>query len=220
MRQIDANASSVSSKQTFENTHPQNKGWEIFIYFTIFGTMDFQFWLYVIIAVIYVLSRALKKKETPDATERQPAKPVRPGHSNIPTTEKPRQLTFEELLKEITEAKQPPVVPRPVPTFSVPSQREVVDYDDDLEDEEQDLETIQEDRIETNEYEQSRRQAFARASLEETMNVRDTDMRFGKFKEFETEKQNNLLEEYTKDLQSPEGLKKAFVLTEIFNRKF
>jgi hypothetical protein len=182
--------------------------------------MDFQFWLYVIIAVIYVLSRALKKKETPDATGRQPEKPVRAGQTNRPVAEKPRQLTFEELLKEITEAKQP-ATPKPaIPTFTAPAKREVVDYDEDLEEEEQDLETIPEERKEYNEYEQARRQAFARASLEETMNVRDTDMKFGKFKEFETEKQNNLLEEYTRDLHSPAGLKRAFVLSEIFNRKF
>jgi hypothetical protein len=56
--------------------------------------------------------------------------------------------------------------------------------------------------------------------LEETMNVRDTQMAFGKFREFEQEQKRNLLVEYTKDFQDPEGIRKAFVMSEILNRKF
>lgn len=53
---------------------------------------DFNFWWYIIAAVIYFLTRAKKKK--------QPNKPSRPGSENSPPT---RPKSFEELLREITE---------------------------------------------------------------------------------------------------------------------
>jgi hypothetical protein len=186
--------------------------------------MDFQFWLYLIIGVIYFLSRVLKKQvpQAPNGSER--SVPQRPAEANRPQTDKPRPLTFEELLKEITEAKQP-VKPVFVPQSREIKQEPVVDYDDDLGEEAQDLETIEPDyRTRDNRsyevYEESKRQAFARPSLEETMNVRDTDMQFGKFKAFEQQKQRNLLEEYTMNFQDPEGLKKAIVMSEILKTKF
>jgi hypothetical protein len=197
--------------------------------------MDFQFWLIVIIAVISLLSRLGKKKEA--SPEPKPRNPDRPGNPdrykevNRPVaTERPKQMTFEELLREITEAKQKPTPPPPpalAPERRVP---EVVDYDEDLGDEVEDLEVVQVDtrrqeeeasrkRYQT-EYDAAKRQSFARASLEETLKLADTKIQFGKFKAFEHEQQRNLLKEYTKDLKSPDGLKKAFVLTEILNRKF
>jgi hypothetical protein len=180
--------------------------------------MDLQFWLYVIVGVIYLLSRVLKNKapNAPENTE----KPA-PRSYGEPQAERPRQLTFEELLKEITEAKQsqrPVVQPQTV--------AEVVDYDEDLGEEEQDLE-VNEPEITKKEvsrsyevYEEAKRQAFSKPSLEETINVRDTVMKYEKFKVFDHDKENNLLREYTKQLQDPEGLKKAVVLSEILNRRF
>ena len=66
---------------------------------------SFQFWLYVIIGVIYLVSRARKKKadQSPgpvDANEEKPFSSTR--HEG----NKPKQLSFEDLLKEITESKQ------------------------------------------------------------------------------------------------------------------
>jgi hypothetical protein len=181
--------------------------------------MDIQFWLYIIIGVIYFLSRVLKKQEPQPDKEANQNKPVESRQATGQYSEKPKALTFEELLREITEAKQPPK-----PVLQTQPTREFVDYDDDIAEEEQDLETIDTDYRKNDRgndvYEDAKRQAFLRPSLEETMNVRDTDMKFGKFKVFDQTKQKNLLEEYAKDLQDPEGLKKAFVLSEILNRKF
>jgi hypothetical protein len=191
----------------------------------MFVVMDFQFWIYIIIAVIYVLSRALKKPESA-APKHPERRTVRPGEAGQVEPSRPRPLTFEELLREITEAKQPvkPYTPQAEP-FRPQPRSEVVDYDDELAEEEQDLETIQPDYRKKEEqfnniYEDAKRQAFERPSLEETMNVRDTVMEFGKFKSFDQKKKTNLLQEYTKDLKDPAGLKKAFVLSEILNRKF
>ncbi|MBT1705687.1 hypothetical protein KK060_20520 [Fulvivirgaceae bacterium PWU20] len=163
------------------------------------------------------------KKQAPNPAEKEAERRAsgrmpEQGSAPIP---KPKAVTFEELLREITEAKQaqkPVTVPetRPEPVF---------DYDDEIEEEENDLETIEPEYSQRENrsyeiYEEAKRQAFVRPSLEETMNVRNTNVEYGKFKSFEQEKPRNLLEEYTKDFQDPEGLKKAIVMSEILNRKF
>lgn len=175
---------------------------------------SFQFWLYVIIAVIYLISRARKKKadESPGPVD---AGRDRPMSSPPPQANKPRQLSFEELLREITESKQQQQLPREEP---------VVDYDDDLEEEEKDLEDVEYDYRKENKtyelYEDAKKQAFLRPSLEETLKVQDTVVSFGKFKEFEIEDENNLASEYLKEFHDPDGLKKAVVMSEILKRKF
>ena len=185
--------------------------------------MDAQFWVYVIIAIIWFISRALKKAEPPkDIGEQRPERPV--NYDPQRPAEGPKPLmTFEELLKEITEAKAPR---SPEPSPAPKTYPEYVDYDDEIPEEKQDLEEVsyrrreEETRRANAVYEEAKRQAFVRPSLEETLNVNDTNMQFGKFKVFEQKQERNLLNEYTMDLQDPEGLKKAFVMSEILNRKF
>jgi hypothetical protein len=158
--------------------------------------MDLQFWIYLIIGAIYLISRALKKPEQQqpkDVHDYKPDRQVR--YDSTPPIEKPKQLTFEELLREITEAKQPKPTVAAAPAYP---KADVVDYDEEIGEEEQDLETVTyEDRRKNNiyntGYEEAKRQAFERPSLEETMNVRDTDMQFGKFKVFEQKKKSSLL---------------------------
>jgi hypothetical protein len=177
--------------------------------------MDAKLWFYLIIGAIYVLSRFLKSKgnvqtETPKTQPQRNASPV---------GEKPKALTFEELLREITETKQPakPVL-RPAPSQSFK------DYDDNLGEEAKSLEDVNYDYRKKDklyeEYEEARKKAFLRPSLEETMNVRDTDVQFRKFKVFEENQNKNLLEKFTREFNDPEGLRKAVVLSEILNRRF
>jgi hypothetical protein len=181
------------------------------------------YWFYVILAIIYVITRALKKPENQpkDIPDHRPGRPVHYDQTP-PSTSKPKPLTFEELLREITEAKQ-----SPQPSFETRRpETEVVDYDDEIKEEEQDLEEVsynkrykEEERVNTA-YEQAKREAFNRPSLEETLKVSDTQVQFGKFKVFEVNQNTNVLEDYTKDFQDPEGLKKAVVMSEILKRKF
>lgn len=177
----------------------------------------------MIIGIIYVVTRALKKPENQpsDIPDGRPGKPVH-YDPTPPAGSKPKPLTFEELLREITEAKLPPQpayeTRRPEPAR--------VDYDEDLKDEEEDLEEVtydkryKEDERSNTVYEEAKRQAFNRPSLEETLKVSDTNVQFGKFKVFEEQQKRNVLEDYTRDFQDPEGLRKAVVLSEILNRKF
>jgi hypothetical protein len=175
---------------------------------------SFQFWLYVIIALIYLVSRARKKKadQSPgpvDATEERPT-----FNSTRHEVNKPKQLSFEELLREITESKQQ----------QQSREEPVVDYDDNLEEEEKDLEDVEYDYRKQNKtyeiYEEAKKQAFHRPSLEETMKIQDTVVSFGKFKEFEKRAETNLAAEYLKEFHDAEGLKKAVVMSEILKRKF
>lgn len=180
---------------------------------------DFQFWFYILLGVIYLLSRFLKKPaQTPnDAPEYNPEKPTR---TFDPPTVKPggapaKTLTFEELLREITEGKKQ-AVPQP-------TSQEYTNYEEDLPEEEQDLEDVdynyKKDKV-ASAYEDAKLHAFSRSSLEETMNIQNTDITFGKFKVFDQEKQSNLVGIYLSDFSDPEGLKKAIVMSEILQRKF
>jgi hypothetical protein len=177
---------------------------------------DYQIWLYVIIGIIYLLGRFFKKAaaKPEDLGEAKPEKPVKSFDlpTAKPTASGQKMLTFEELLKEITESK---TQPKPQPEYT--------NYEEELADEEQDLEDVnydyKKDKVAV-EYEAAKQHAFVRSSLEETMDVNKTDIKFGKFKVFEAEQQTNLAEKYLSDFYDPEGLKKAVVLSEILQRKF
>ena len=176
---------------------------------------DIQIWLYIIIGVIYFLSRLKKKpeqqpNEMPDFEREKPVRNIEaPSAKPIATPQK--ALTFEELLREISEKKEKP-------------QPEYVDYDDSIEEEEKDLEDVNYDYRKQDKiyevYEEAKKQAFHRPSLEETMKVTDTDVRYGKFKVFEEEAKRDLMAEYLADFKDPEGFKKAVVMSEILKRKF
>jgi hypothetical protein len=179
---------------------------------------DYQFWLYVLIGVIYLLARVLKKPAQ-KPTDVPDSRPDRPVARFEPPPAKPRApsktLTFEELLREITESK---AQPQPAPERDAD-----VNYDEELKEEAQDLEDVnydyKTDKV-TLEYEAAKQQAFLRPSLEETLSIKDTDTKFEKFKAFEVQTQANLLDKYLIDFSDPEGLKKAIVMSEILQRKF
>jgi len=180
--------------------------------------MELKIWIYIIIGAIYVLSKVLKKggQKPTDFPEYEQPRPQQ--RVEIPNASKPKPLTFEELLREISEAKapkeQPNVTPKPA----------YVDYDDYVESEIQTLEEIPTDYHKKDKiygiYEEGKKQAFSRASLEETLKLEDTVVKFEKFKVFEEEEKQNFLAEYVRDLQDPEGFKKAFVLSEVLQRRF
>lgn len=181
---------------------------------------DFQFWIYVIIGVIYLVARAMKKKAPQEPTDLPNARPEQPATRFDPPSAKPRPpaktLTFEELLREITESKTQPQT-------TTPPKEEYVDYDDNLKDEVEDLEDVNYDYRNdktAREFAAAERQAFTHRSLEESMNVKDTDTKFEKFKVFERDAQSNLVNSYLSDFYDPEGLKKAIVMSEILQRKF
>jgi hypothetical protein len=179
--------------------------------------MDIQFWVWLIVIVITLIARANKKKPQSHDQEQHEI-PSGPGNETKP-------VTFEDLLREIQAAKTPK--PKQVPVAQpvkkeVPKQYDFVDYEDDLEDESKSLEKAspyQSDKIyET--YENAKKAAFSRASLEETMNVEDTKVTFGQFKEFNKQESQSLASEYVTELRNPKNFKRALILSEILNKRF
>jgi hypothetical protein len=183
---------------------------------------DFPIWLYIIFGVIYLISRLLKKPAQPtDFPDYGPENPApeqgknQPGRNDTPA---PPQMTFEDLLREITEGKTARKE-KPVPEVSYES------YEEEMPDEEKAQEVItrndyrSEDKV-VAAYEEAKRQAFLRPSLEDTMDLKNTEVIYGRFRGFEKEEQRNLLKEYMIDFKDPEGLKKAVVMSEILKRKF
>src|SRR5688500_17357652 len=82
----------------------RNRLFNLFYYFCLME----QFWIYIIIGVIYFLSRLLKKPEQENGESPESQRPAqrRPGQPDQTTGDRPKALTFEELLREITEGKQ------------------------------------------------------------------------------------------------------------------
>lgn len=180
--------------------------------------MDEKILIYLVIGIIYFLFNRLKKKDP----QHDDSDYETPREQTGSEGQKP--MTFEELLREITEGKQQkpaePVVqqkPAYIPPVAKP---EYVDYDDNLEEEEKSLEKRSFDQERINEvYESAKKQAFNRPSLEESMTLADVNTSYGKFKAFETKKEESILTKYVKDLRDPKAFKKALVLSEIINRR-
>lgn len=161
---------------------------------------------YILLAIGYALYSWLTRKRMP-----RPDMEAPPSGKSQETA--PRQLTFEELLREITQAKQQ----------ETSAEKDVLDYEEEIENEAQSQEELAPAKevvqfYET--YEEAKRLAFERPSLEETLKLEDTKVTFGRFSEFNLAQSRNLLKEYTADLYDPEGLKKAVILSEVLNRKY
>jgi catalase len=175
--------------------------------------MDIQFWIWVIIIVITLIARSTRKKPAPfDQDSYEEAGP--------PPETKP--ISFEDLLREIQASK----APKPPPSVQQAPTRnyDFEDYDDEIEEEPKSLEKTSydyrhEDKIyET--YEKAKQEAFSRASLEETMKVENTEVTYSQFKEFKRPERQSLAAVLAQELRHPANFKKAFILSEILNRKF
>jgi hypothetical protein len=183
--------------------------------------MDDKIIFYIIIGIVYFLFNFLKKKrpEQPPETEFPESR-----QSGRPSAPKP--MSFEELLKEITETKHPKTetyTPEPVvPEYEYTTSKREVDYDDDLPEEmsqeSESYDTHQNDPI-YRQYDEAKQLAFQRASLEETQKLEDVEVKYARFKVFDAVQERNLVQEYAGDLHDPEAIKKAVILSEIINRK-
>jgi len=166
--------------------------------------------IWIVLGIIYLVSRA-RKKQVPDST----AAPVEDYREDKP-------VTFEELLKEIQATKAPE--PQAEKQLEPVAEYQTKDYDDDLRDEKEPLEQTDynykdHDTIyET--YEKARQEAFLRPSMEETMKLENTIVRFGQFKGYEQQIRPSLAKEYGRELQDTTNFRKAFILSEILNRKY
>jgi hypothetical protein len=171
-----------------------------------FEWMSLKLIIWIIIGIVYLISRSRKKQE-------EPAQPSS-EHEEVSSPTKP--VSFEELLREIQSAKTTKQAPRPVAQYT--------DYDEDIEEEEKGLEKTDysfRDQDKTYEaYEKAKQEAFHRPSMEETLKLENTVVRFGQFKGYQQEEKPALAAEFAEDLKNPANFRKAFILSEILNRKF
>lgn len=163
--------------------------------------------IWIIGLLIYFYAQS-KKAKKPAAGSEEPSGQPRPG----------KQITFEDLLREIQQSRQPE--PTPLPTSRTP---EVIDYDEELKEEAESFESVpaykrQEDV--TAVYEEAKRAAFQRASLEETVKLQEIPTLPGKFKGYEQDTRPAFTAAIAEDLRSPESIRKAFILSEVLNRRF
>ena len=195
--------------------NPENTVFRI-ISIPLIKSMDIQFWIWIIVVVVTLIARASKKKSGP----LNPDLPNFDEPHSAPKETKP--ISFEDLLREIQAAKTPKPTPKPV-VVSKP-QPAYVDYDDDLEDEIQPTKMRDygsEDTIyET--YEKAKSEAFKRPSLEDTLKLEDTNMKFEKLKGFQHYEigEEKAVSKYVKELRNPASFKRAFILSEILKRKY
>lgn len=170
------------------------------------------FW--IIIGLVYLFAR--RKKPAGPLPERR--REEMDEAQDAPETAKP--MTFEDLLEEIQGMKKKETEVKPEPIESVDRDWE---YTEPSEAKKQ-LEDAQYDYREHDKiyevYEEARKQAFLRPSLEETSKLEDTIVRFKQFKVYQTENRRNLSEEFFRELKEPQGFKKAFVMSEILKRRF
>ncbi|MEO1049201.1 MAG: hypothetical protein AAFX87_01155 [Bacteroidota bacterium] len=166
--------------------------------------------IYVIIAVIALISRTLGKKK------QNPAPPNNGGGSSAPPKQRRTQkpVTFEDLLREFTgekvEEEREIDEPAPRPTTSrSPSYERTATYEPDIDDDE--IEDV---------YQRSIRSAQTlKQKKEPTANVgKKGRPKFKKFEVYEehTEERNNIVEM----LRNAQGARNAIILSEILNRKY
>lgn len=190
--------------------------------FTYFCLMD-SFWIYIIIAIVYAITRVFKKATEPgDVGAPPPDREVRHDESGPAPSQRPRQLTFEELLREITEAKQP-TPPKPAPR-PVPAPEPYASYDAADKDEDESLEEVNYNYNKKNRKVPEQRET-ERVSLEELYLKKSAEgshsvLETGKFEQFEEKKEPGLLENYLGDIKDAEGWKKAVVMNEILTPRF
>jgi hypothetical protein len=176
--------------------------------------MELKVILWIIIGLFYLFTR-FRKKAAPPAKQRSEQQETETApHS---------PMTFEDLLREIEGSKKPPV-PAPYEEPKKAWEQEAYDYEDEPVAEIKPLEDTNYDYRKHDEiyetYQKAKEAAFFRPSLEESTPLGDTIVRFKEFKPYETEKKVSLASEYVKELRNPSTFKKAFILSEILNRKF
>ncbi len=171
--------------------------------------MDAEFWIYIAIGVIYFVSRMFKKPEQP-APQPRPGKPGQPSTA----TEQPAPVTFEDLLREITQARQ--AEPEPVAEYE--------SYDSYEQDQEVEAQSLEEEGMGNEQrwkaYEEVPLAPVERKSLEETLRLEDTVVDFSRFDAFRKLEVTKMSDEYRKIIRDPQTLKQAVVMSEILQRKF
>ena len=156
---------------------------------------DIQTIIYIIIAVLYILSRVLKKKKPPPVEEQEKMESMESGPEAQTAPPKPPPITFQDLLRDFEGRTKPKKQKKEEPPPPAP----------ELRDEEV--------------------KATFERSTETAKKVKrfDTQGEFKKavFKAYEIdEKENVKAAELAEMLKNPQDIKNAIILKEILETKF
>lgn len=164
---------------------------------------NIQFWIWLIVIVVTLWSRA-RKKTVPPASTSKPR----------PVAEEPTgPMSFEELLREIQAARKPEIKPsqksyEAEKSGEEPGTLERADF------------RYEQPDYSNETYEKARMEAFQRPSLEETLKLEDTIVKFKQFDPYRLGQQRRLAAELVREMRDPAGFRKAFIMSEILNRRF
>jgi len=137
----------------------------------------------------------------------------------IPITLRP--MTFEDLLREIQTSKSTERKPAPEPVKPFQSYEEITEetVNENLPETEYSRDTFTSSETYKS-YEKAKTEAFQRASLEETMSLASTDLKYSKFSEYQAIKEPSIADKLSADFRDPDTLKKYFIINEVLNRKW
>lgn len=174
--------------------------------------MQDNFWYWIIGLVIYFFLQ--KKKNKPQESNQEPSQ----ESTNSPAPGPGRAVTFEDLLREI-QSTRPQPAPAPEPEFDY----ETIDYE--TESKEQSKPSLEQADFRHQDslyskYEQAKQDAFQHVSLEETIKLGDTDVNFGRFREYERDEKSSYAQAIAREFENKENLRKAFILKEVLERKY
>ena len=184
---------------------------------------------YIILGAIYLLSRVFgkKKKQPPKPARKPQRRPVRQEERapvEAPTAEKEAELSFEDILRELSGVPQPKpkADPQPQPTPALDALEPESGYKPApapaIEGKPQPSYTVDEmDEIAT-EFEVPKPIGYERMPEPDLAALRRKDLKFKRDDKYSIKKKRTV--DYLKALQEPGGPAKAFVLGEIFNRKY
>lgn len=182
--------------------------------------MDFQFWIWLIVVVITLIARARKKnQEQPPAADDVPD----PARKPRPTSQ-PKAISFEDLLREIQGEKAMSKAPEPKPQAPVKEEYEFVDYDDNIPDEIEDQEVVDYEVDQDNKafetYEAAKRMAYE-SPVKIAPGPKVSEIaRSEHFKGYSLNKRKKPSFNFLTELKDPQGFKKAFIMSEILNKKY
>ena len=169
---------------------------------------DLQLWVYIVFGIIYVVSRALKKKQ-----------PSKPGHSPLETEDevsgrptRRQPASFEELLREITAQNEPKEVEEEVVTVEeVSKSTSEPKQDFSLEGEKRHFSDDESRKI----YERS----IAAASNSDQEDISNTIPKV-RLQKQESATSSSFSSDIKDMLANPTSARKAVILSEIFQRKY
>jgi len=166
---------------------------------------DIQFWLYLAFGAIYFITRMFKKKKSQQSED----------EDFSDSQNKPKPVSFEDLLKEFTQEENPQETPKYTIEEEVPAQREIV--------QEEVKAPYEEGRTRRFSDDESRKiyeESIKRAEGADLAFERDVHFKSKTALEEESEENHEIAQDIREMLNDPDEAKRAVILGEIFNRKY